>query len=244
MFESANKKGERLRSFTTRSTARCICGVAAFLLASAGALSSGACSQLSASAEGAQTETISILIRPGSGRDEPSALKWRLAFPRAYLPRSIRSETESTLDDVRIPFVARESDFAPAGDISAAAPGIISGIVSWAPETYVSERVDGSWLNSYSKYSIPLGSRFGLEMRETKMAHMHPAKLYVLLTPEQDTMIECDYMPHVNPRFCQMWTKRPRKPAIRVSFHEDRLAHWLRISTGMNNLLEQWLEKP
>jgi hypothetical protein len=170
------------------------------------------------------------------GRDH----RFILEIPKSYLPRQFSSSSSTPLTAANVPFVARLEDFSGAGAGSALAPGVISGTISWAPDGFVRRSVDGSWLNSLSQYSVPLGKRFGLEARTVREAKYFPAELYVSISPDRDVMIECAYMVADRPQLCVMSSQSPNKPLIRISFDEKHLPQWKRIAAGVGGLLTRW----
>jgi hypothetical protein len=170
------------------------------------------------------------------GRDH----RFIVEIPEGYLPRRFPFSSGTQLTAASAPFVARLEDFSAAGAGSALAPGVVSGTISWAPDGFVRRSVDGSWLNSLSQYSVPLGKRFGLEARTVREAKYFPAELYVSLSPDQDVMIECAYTVADRPQLCEMWSQSPNKPLVRTSFDEKHLPQWKRISAGVGGLLTRW----
>jgi hypothetical protein len=164
-----------------------------------------------------------------------------LDVPTAYLPRTYRPSPTARELASNVPFVARLSDFSGAGTGSALAPGVISGTISWAPENFVKRMFDGTWLNSISQYSVPLGQRFGLEVRTVREAEYFPAELYINSSPQRSVMIECAYMVADRPQLCQMWSQFPGEPLVQVSFDERHLQHWERMATGTQTLMRAWV---
>jgi hypothetical protein len=170
------------------------------------------------------------------GREHPFILE----VPRSYLPRQYRPPSESAEVVSAVPFVAYLADFSPAGEGRADRPGVISGRISWAPPNFVKRRFDGSWLNSYSQYSVRLGTRFDLEERTVTAARYFPAKLYVGAFRDYAIMIECRYVPADRPQLCEMSSQVTGKPLVQVSFRQTDLADWRRIADGVHALAGRW----
>ncbi|HEY0028034.1 MAG TPA: hypothetical protein VGC35_09210 [Allosphingosinicella sp.] len=164
-----------------------------------------------------------------------------LDVPTAYLPRTYRPSRTARELSSNVPFVAKLSDFSGAGAGSALAPGVISGTIGWAPENFVRSMFDGTWLNSFSQYAVPLGERFGLEARTVREAKWFPAEVYISASPRRSVMIECAYMVADRPQLCEMWSQSPGEPLVKVSFDEQDLQHWEQIATGTQALMRAWV---
>jgi len=175
----------------------------------------------------------------GSGRGD----RFLLDIPRAYIPSRLRRSADTPIAGTAVPFVARIADLSAAGEGSANLPGVFSGTIGWAPADFVQRRVDGTWLNSFSQYSQPLGNRFGLEVRTTREAQYLPAELYVLLSDSQNLMIECAYLPADRPQYCQMWSQKPGAPLVELWFREDDLPRWRAMADGAHRLVDTWSVK-
>lgn len=181
-----------------------------------------------------------FLVGPQPEHMEGRELRFRMRVPRAYLPPQFRPDSEGEVATSRVPFVAKLNGLSPGGEQSANAPGMVSGNAGWAPEDYVKSQVDGSWLNSFSQYAVPAGSRFGLEVRITREHRYLPAELYVSLQPQQAVMIECAYAVADRPQFCQLWSQRPGKPLVELWFREDDLSRWTEMVSGVHELIAKW----
>ncbi len=181
-----------------------------------------------------------FLVGPQPQDMKGQELRFRLRIPRAYLPPKFRPDTQSETSASKVPFIARLTDFSPAGDLSATAPGIVVGNVGWAPEGFVRSRVDGSWLNSFSRYSRAAGTRFGLEMRTLQEHRYVPAELYVSLEQGQQVVIECAYLPADRPQYCQAWSQRSGHPLVELWFREDNLPGWRAMTRRAHELVAIW----
>lgn len=197
----------------------------------------GCNSQVTEAAGGQQR----FLVGPQPEHMGGSDHRFILDVPDAYLPRTYRPSRTAREVSSNVPFVAKLSDFSGAGAGSALAPGVISGTISWAPENFVKRMFDGTWLNSISQYSVPLGQRYGLEVRTVREAKWFPAELYINSSPRRSVMIECAYMVADRPQLCQMWSQSPGEPLVKVSFNEHDLQHWERMATGTQGLMRAWV---
>lgn len=205
------------------------------------ALALAGCADPAASTEEGGNMKVKYLVGPDPMDFQGVDHRFRIELPTDYLPPSFASEfsTGSTVSGVV--FAASLRDFGPAGDARVEKGGVFSGRISWAPDDYVRKRVDGSWLNHFSQYSVPVGEKFGLEVRETTSAAIDSAKLYVSPSSDEDTFIECNYFPsHDRPQLCGMQTKRPGKPLLAITILQDNLSQWKNIRDGANRLVDEW----
>ena len=190
------------------------------------------------------SDTYRYLVGPRPADMQGRDHRFLLHVPASYLPAQLRPKPDGSEPISDVPFVAKLTDFSPAGSGSALAPGVISGTVSWAPEGFVRRRVDGTWLNSFSQYNVPLGERFGLEVRTVAEAQYFPAKLYVELRPERQIMIECAYVPADRPQLCEMWSQVPHAPLVTLAFEEKYLPKWKHLADGAHALISRWALPP
>lgn len=189
-----------------------------------------------APSEGVQRFLVGPQPQDMKGQD----LRFRLLVPRAYLPPKYWPDARSEAATSMVPFIAHLADFSAAGDLSPASPGMVVGTVGWAPEGYVRSRVDGSSLNTWSRYSKAGGTRFGLEMRTPPEHRYVPTELYVSLEPGQQVAIECAYLPADRPQYCQASSQRPGKPLVKLWFREDDLPGWRAMTKRAHQLVAIW----
>ncbi len=211
-------------------------GMAIALAALPAAAGCGAEQAGDATAQGPRTFRVGPNPQNMGGRDH----RFLITIPAAYLPAEAGAAGRLPADVSQVRFYADAADFSPTSESPRETPRSVMVSVMWSPDNFVRRRVDGSWLNSFSRYSRPAGSEFGLEVRQELHAPRIPAKLYVALSPAQDLMIECAYLPAARPNLCQMTVKRPRSPLIEIWLDRSQLPRWREISDRAHRLVSQW----
>lgn len=193
------------------------------------------------SSEQSHGTNVKYLVGPDPSVFQGIDYRFRISLPSDYLPASFLAEFANGSAVSSVVFIASLQDLGGAGNAMVNNGGVFSGRISWAPDDYVRKRVDGSWLNHFSQYSIPVGEKYGLEARETASSTIDPSTLYISLSSQEDTLIECNYFPAPDrPQLCGMKTKRPGKPLLSITILQSDLSQWRNIRKGANELLDQW----
>lgn len=195
-----------------------------------------------ASSEQGHGMNVKYLVGPDPSVFQGIDHRFQVSLPSDYLPDEFVAEFANGSVVSSVVFISSLRDFSAAGDASVEKGGAFSGRISWAPDDYVRKRVNGNWLNHFSQYSIPIGEKYGMEAWETTSSAIDPSKLYVSLSSEEDTLIECNYFPAPDrPELCGMKTKRPGKPLLSVTILQEDITKWKYIRDGANRLLDQWI---
>lgn len=166
----------------------------------------------------------------------------RMKVPGSYIEPKMVQDFPSGSYVSAVPFTAAIDTFDGAA-LDWREKHTISGQMSPQSNGYLSRTVDGSWLNYYSAYKVPMGEKFGLEVRMTEAAEFDPRTLYVSLTPDEETTIECiDYPSPDRPQSCGMRTQERGAPYITIGMLQSDLPRWKYIRAGANKLAEEWIK--
>ena len=94
-------------------------------------------------------------------------------------------------------------------------------------ERGIAQRLDGTWLNHFSIYTVELPGQHGLKLRKNPAPPPLDDVVYYRLSPEIDVSIECQTNVHDETgRWCVMAAQRPGEPYLETSFSFSDLPGW------------------
>lgn len=154
--------------------------------------------------------------------------RYLASVPRRYidiewLPNPLLTDERSRIVANAIRFGVQYPSLEPASD--AWGKGAIRLTIGNMVEDGISKSVDGSWLNHYSQYGIPLPDQYGLKVRRADFDPLD-VRLYILLSRDLDVRIKCTKNRAEHSRWCVMAAKRPGEPYIETGFYFAELPRW------------------
>lgn len=154
--------------------------------------------------------------------------RYLVSVPRRYidmewLPDPLLTDEEGRIVANAIRFGVKYPSLAPAGD--AREKGSIRLTIGNIVEDGISKSVDGSWLNHYSQYHVPLPDEYGLKVRRADFDPLD-TRLYFLLSTDLAVRIKCETNLGDRIRWCVMEAKRPGEPYLGTGFHVAELPRW------------------
>lgn len=163
---------------------------------------------------------------PGSAREGEA--RYLVSVPRRYidlewLPDPLLTDERGRIVANAIRFGVKYPSLEPAKD--AWEKGSIRLTIGNMVENGVSKSVDGSWLNHYSQYHVPLPDEYGLKVRRASFDPLD-ARLYFLLSSDLHVRIKCETNLTDHSRWCVMNAKRPGEPYIGTGFYIAELPRW------------------
>lgn len=158
----------------------------------------------------------------------PGELRYLVSVPRRYIDGDALPDPRLTDDQGRIianaiRFAVKYPSLEPAEE--AWNTGSVRLTIGNITENGISKTVDGSRLNGYSQYNVPLPDEYGLKVRRADFDPLD-ARLYFLLADDLHVRIKCATNLGDQSRWCVMDAKRPGEAYLQTSFYVNELPHW------------------
>lgn len=141
-----------------------------------------------------------------------------------WLPAPLYTDDSGRIVANAIRFGVKYPSLEPADDPWA--KGAIRLTIGNMVEDGISSTVDGSRLNYYSGYSVPLPDAYGLHARKRGEYDPLGNRLFFLVTPELHVRIECKGNVNEKDKWCVFTARRPGEPILETGFYSAELPYW------------------
>ena len=177
-------------------------------------------------------DTYAFLLGPRSGPRAKERLI--LKMPGRYLRLASADVGKTLIETGEFSFAVHKSGGEPAKPDELGSPDVVVVTAAWEPIDSVKRRVDGSWLNYYSRYEPTAEQSYGLKVFVAPEAN-DLSKLYV--SDDLRTIIECRQTLPDRPMPCHLMSNSGSYLTIEVRFQRSSLSEWHNILTLAANIL-------
>jgi len=166
-------------------------------------------------------ETYTFLLGPSSGPH--AAERLLVAMPGKYLRLAPADIGKSLIALFEFSFAVHLEQAKPAEKDELGSPDVVVYTAVWEPADSVKRRVDGSWLNYFSRYR-PTSEHFdGLKVFAAPEVN-DLSKLYV--SDDLRTIIECEQMSGHQHMPCILMTNQKSNLTMKARFQVNLLNRW------------------
>lgn len=115
-----------------------------------------------------------------------------------------------------------------------AEPGVIIATIGWEPPGSVRKRIDGSWMNYYSRYKVRRPDQYGLNVA-TGDDLLDTSQLFYSI--EQEVLIECNSVKGEPLRGCHLMKKLSDYSVLELRFPADLLTDWRDLVSAASRIV-------